>query len=266
MDGSEARATAEPLFFCVPSWLEFRWFDYFENELFVSLLITFKMMMPRLDDGVPKVAGDTPVSGGAGGAEGANGLDGEELKPPRRKRPKLTAELLAEPRGLDTLYAHFPKLPLRTWKGEASEASDAAVAADMRQLMLAYKDWAMRIYPHLAFEDFIERVAKMTGKTRDKIESMRRFEIDRVTGASAAAAAAAAKEVEEDRSVMAANAAAALSAAAVGEADGEEDFNGPDDDEVEAAMAAAAEASTSRAPGPTNGGEDSMSDLEGVDW
>ena len=215
------------------------------------------MMMPRLDDEGAHKADDTPTPSGAPPA-GADGLEGEESKPPRRKRPKLTAELLAEPRGLDTLYAHFPKLPLRTWTGDASEASDAAIAADMRQLMLAYKDWAMRLYPHLAFEDFVERVAKMTGKTRDKIESMRRFEIDRVTGASAAAAAAAAKEEEEERSVMAANAAAVLAAAAGG-ADGDEDFNGPDDDEVEAAMASA--------PGPTtNGGEDSMSDLEGVDW
>ena len=268
-----------------------------------------------------KMEGQTGSSSTAPAVNGeAKIAEESESKPPRRKRPKLTAELLSDPRGLDVLYSHFPKLPLRyprmvakhaaaaeeaaTKAAEAAQAmaetesgltldedenaptvaggstapapptpaqTDAAVTTDMRKLMLAYKDWAFRLYPHLAFEDFVERVAKMTGKTRGKIDQMRRFEIDRVTGATARAAETARREEEEEQAVMKANEAAVAATAANGGESGANEFDGPDDDELDAAMAAFAEpvaavSSSSAAAAQSGGAEDSMSDLEGVDW
>ncbi|GAB4818628.1 hypothetical protein N2152v2_005674 [Parachlorella kessleri] len=82
----------------------------------------------------------------------------------KRKRPKVTLELLKEPRGIPDVYHNFPEAFRRQYKGRGHEASD------LRRLLEMYKRWQERIFPSTTFDDFIMRLERLSGTAKLRFE------------------------------------------------------------------------------------------------
>jgi len=75
----------------------------------------------------------------------------------KRKRPKLTFDLLKTSAGLPDVYHNFPTLFKQHYKGKGHETSD------LRRLLEMYKRWQDRIFPYCEYDTFIANVEKMGG-------------------------------------------------------------------------------------------------------
>lgn len=74
----------------------------------------------------------------------------------RRKRPKVTFDLLKQSSGLPEVYHNFPALFQRTFKGRGHELSD------LRRLLELYKRWQDRIFPFVEFDQFVASIEKLS--------------------------------------------------------------------------------------------------------
>ena len=100
------------------------------------------------------------VDGGGGGGGGK----------PRQTRPKFTEANLVDPAlGLPWLMNEMP----RACAGLGKRGDEAASA---RHLVHLYKRWCFNMFPALAFEDVLLRVAKISSKerARNKLEEFKR--------------------------------------------------------------------------------------------
>ncbi|KAL4423420.1 hypothetical protein ABPG77_009998 [Micractinium sp. CCAP 211/92] len=110
-------------------------------------------------------AAPSPVPGGLEldnlDAEGAGqapaGQTAAALRKEKRKRPKLTLDMLKGPKGLPDVYMNFPDAFRRQFKGRGHEASD------LRRLLEMYKRWQDRIFPHGEFDAFIGSLERISG-------------------------------------------------------------------------------------------------------
>uniref|UniRef100_H0XH71 TIMELESS-interacting protein n=1 Tax=Otolemur garnettii TaxID=30611 RepID=H0XH71_OTOGA len=89
---------------------------------------------------------------------------GAPVVPPKRtvKRniPKLNAQRSTSERGLPALRNFFDKAK---FKGKGCEAED------LKMLIRHMEHWALRLFPKLQFEDFIERVEYLGNKESDEV-------------------------------------------------------------------------------------------------
>ena len=92
---------------------------------------------------------------------------------PKKHRPRFTEDDVIGFKGIERVYTTFPSLcPFR---GEGHEAED------LHRLLRCYKEWAYQLFPHLAFEDLVDRMQKLSGKARVRqcLEGLREKERER---------------------------------------------------------------------------------------
>ncbi len=92
---------------------------------------------------------------------------------PKKHRPRFTENDVIGFNGIERVYATFSSLcPFR---GEGHEAED------LHRLLRCYKEWAYQLFPHLAFEDLVDRMQKLSGKARVRqcLEGLREKERER---------------------------------------------------------------------------------------
>ncbi|KAI3426907.1 hypothetical protein D9Q98_006851 [Chlorella vulgaris] len=118
----------------------------------------------------PGAGGATPALANAKAAEndpfnpeggllepGAEQQTAAAARKEKRKRPKLTLELLQTSKGLPDVAANFPAAFRRQFRGRGHEASD------LRRLLEMYKRWQDRVFPHGEFDAFICGVERLSG-------------------------------------------------------------------------------------------------------
>lgn len=87
----------------------------------------------------------------------------------KRKRPKLTMEMIKQSNGLPEVYHNFPDIFRASFGGKGHEASD------LRRLLEMYKRWQDRIFPHGSFDNFIYQLEKIgaTNMMKKEMSDMR---------------------------------------------------------------------------------------------
>ncbi|KAL4443311.1 hypothetical protein ABPG75_011048 [Micractinium tetrahymenae] len=175
----------------------------------------------------PAPAASSPGPGGLepfnldaeGNGQAPVGQTAAALRKEKRKRPKLTVDMLKGPKGLPDVYLNFPDAFRRQFKGRGHEASD------LRRLLEMYKRWQDRIFPHGEFDAFICTLERISGTNvlkhhmREKRAELLR-EVQDIAdpphvqleeaealpagagGAAGAAAGAAAAELEEEEEML----------------------------------------------------------------
>lgn len=104
---------------------------------------------PNLEEGNTKFSGDHPEED----------VEDKPAKAPRKKRPKLTADLLLGPTGM-------PLLKKRLEMASFSGGERGHELQDLRKLMYEYKKWGLEFYPSLHFEDLLSRMQGQMSKLR----------------------------------------------------------------------------------------------------
>jgi len=124
------------------------------------------------DDNGSKIDGDDDKALSSLGDEAAAAAAAAGGKP-KKHRPRFTEDDVIGFKGIERVYTTFPSLcPFR---GEGHEAED------LHRLLRCYKEWAYQLFPHLAFEDLVDRMQKLSGKARVRqcLEGLREKERER---------------------------------------------------------------------------------------
>ena len=100
---------------------------------------------------------------------GVPAMGAAEAAKQRRKRPKVTLELLKQPSGLPDVYHNFPVICRQEFRGPGHEV------ADLRRLLEMYKRWQDRIFPSADCDRFIVDVEKLSGTNvlKHELQDMR---------------------------------------------------------------------------------------------
>ena len=113
--------------------------------------------------------------------------DDTPIQKPRKKRPKFTPQVLVD--GMREVHTAFPKHIKFTGKGNEVRVRWLAGRSrcpwrltgvgllsqgrDLKRLMHMYMEWGFAMYPHLAFEDIVDRMTNMHGKSEVQEELLR---------------------------------------------------------------------------------------------
>ncbi|KAK9811644.1 hypothetical protein WJX72_007585 [[Myrmecia] bisecta] len=85
-------------------------------------------------------------------------------KKKKNKRPKLTLDMLKEKKGFPDVFHTFPEVFRKQFRGKGHEVGD------LRRLLEMYSRWQHRVFPHGAYDVFVESLEKMSSSHMLKME------------------------------------------------------------------------------------------------